>query len=223
MLIAEDVRTELDELALQVEQVFGNEQTVSGAELITGLEQLRKGMETATPDVIGAHYSYLRLKEQFSQMQLRSVWAKSHFWPLFGWQLAIFVGLLVLAGVAIAWLSQGTTQGLWLRDTAVACAWWGTVGASVAGLHALYVHRQNGTLTENLDAWLWAKQLLGGVLGLLTALVLQVTTVTTSDTAVHTIALPALVAFMAGFSERRFLHYLQSRWGQMLDSAKTAK
>ncbi|MCY0875410.1 MAG: hypothetical protein OWT28_03955 [Firmicutes bacterium] len=222
MLKADEVRTQLDELAQAIEEAFASEQTVSGTALIARLESLRKAMETSAPDVIGAYYGYLQIKEQFMQMKLRSDWAKRYAMRFFGWELTLLALLLAIGAAGVAMLQYGGADWLWLHDTIVLCAWWGAVGATAAALHALYMHRQNGTLTITLDAWLWSKQLLGGALGLLAGLALDLTTTSASGHPVSTTALPALTAFFAGFSERRFLNFLQEKIGRMLQPSQPA-
>lgn len=221
MLKADEVRGQLDELALLIEEAFGQEQTVSGTALIARLETLRKGMETAAPDVIGAYYGYLQIKEQFLQMKLRNDWAKRYVMRFFGWELTLLALLLALGGAGMAMLRYGSPEWAWLHDTSVLCTWWGAVGATAAALHALYMHRQNGTLNVTLDAWLWSKQLLGGALGLLAGLTLDLTATAASGHPVNTTALPALTAFVAGFSERRFLNFLQEKIGHMLQAEES--
>lgn len=219
VLTAQGVRDEMDQLAERIESVTGNLQTLSGAAMISELEQLRKGMETAAPDVIGAYYGTLRVREQFEQMIACNDWAKRHFWRVFGWQMAIMALLLLIGVTSAALVVMRVPFAVWLDSTLVICTWWGAVGASLSGLHALYMHRQRGTLSQNLDAWLWAKQLMGGVLGLLAAIALEVTAAASSGHGVTSTGLPALAAFLAGFSERRFLRYLQTRFGRPLESA----
>lgn len=216
MLQARDVAVQLDELAQGIEEAFGGEQTVSGTELIAQLELLRKGLETAVPDVIGAYYGYLRIKEQFLQMKTRNDWAKRYVMRFFGWELAILALLLALGMAGLIIGHEGGARWLWLRDSSLLCAWWGALGATAAALHALYVDRQNGTLSVTLHAWLWSKQLLGGALGLLAGLALDITATSATGHVVSATALPALTAFLAGFSERRFLNYLQAKIGHVL-------
>ncbi len=213
-LQADAVRSMLDDLAVEIEQTFGQEQVVSGTQMIAELESLRKMIETSAPNLIAAYYGYLRIKEDFEQLKARTVWAKVHFWRLFVWQLSMMVLLFLLAGIYGWAVMTGrlhlTTSFLSLS---FACMWWGAVGATLSALHLLYHNRLEGTLSQSMEAWLYTKQLSGGVLGLAAGLLLQLTGATMNGHLISSSLLPSLSAFLAGFSERRFLNYLQQKVG----------
>ncbi|KUO96088.1 hypothetical protein [Ferroacidibacillus organovorans] len=220
-LDAEGVRGQIDDLASQIQRAFASEQTVSGASLIKDLEGLRKAMETATPDVIGAYYGYLRVKESFEQMTARNAWAHKRFWPLYLIEMTLLIILLCGGAAVDVWSTHSAWLASLIARPAISCAWWGAVGATIAALHLLYYNRMHGTLSQTMDAWIATKQIAGGVLGVVAAMLLQVTALTTTGShAVSSGMLPAITAFLAGFSERKFLTYLQTKLGNLLPVAK---
>lgn|GEM_PF-5574104 len=218
------VTNALDDLASEIANRLGQEQTLTDQGMLQKLEDLRKTLETAAPDLIGAYYGYLQVKERYEQLLARITWANERFWRLFLVQAGTLVLLFVLA--------LGYEWGQWQHigmpvPTAygemLTWLWWGSVGATLSALHALYDHRLHGTLSASLDAWLAARQLSGGVLGLLSGLLLQVTSYgATGDWHTQGV-LSYLFAFLAGFGERRFLTYLQKRVGQLTQGANQTK
>ncbi len=210
------VASALDGLAEDMSTRLGQEQAFGDQGMLKQLEDLRKKLATAAPDLIGAYYGYLQVKERYDQLLVRVAWTKQRFWRLFLLQAGALVILLVLA-LGYEW---GQWRHVWLSvplaaEEVMAWIWWGSVGATLSALHALYEHRLRGTLSDSLDAWLAAKPLSGGVLGLLSGLALQVTAYgATGDWHTQGV-LSYLFAFIAGFSERRFLTYLQKRVSQL--------
>ncbi|KYP81408.1 hypothetical protein [Ferroacidibacillus organovorans] len=220
-LDAEEVRGQIDDLAGQIQRAFASEQTVSGASLIQELEGLRKAMETATPDVIGAYYGFLRVNESFEQIIARNAWAHKRFWPIYLIEMSLLIILLGGGATLDVWSTHNAWLSSLLAHPAITCAWWGAVGATIAALHLLYYNRIHGTLSQTIDAWIATKQIAGGVLGVVASMLLQVTALTTTGShAVSSGMLPALTAFLAGFSERKFLTYLQTKLGNLLPMAK---
>lgn len=214
------VTSALDGLAEDISMRLGQEQALTDRGMLKELEGLRKVLETAAPDLIGAYYGYLQIKERYDQLLARVDWAKRRFRRIFLLQMGVLAILLALA-LGYEW---GQWQHMWApvstgSGEAIAWIWWGSVGATLSALHVLYYHRLQGTLSDSMDAWLAAKQLSGGVLGLLSGIVLQVTAYgATGDWHTQGV-LSYLFAFLAGFSERRFLTYLQKRVGQLTQSA----
>ncbi|PWI57767.1 hypothetical protein [Sulfoacidibacillus thermotolerans] len=221
-LDTQTVQSLLDDLAVQIEEYFGQQQTGYGEEMILKLENLRKLLETATPDLIGAYYGYLAIKQEFLQTQRRIAWLQSRFWLWFGWQSFVLILLLGVAiifhvdAVAWRWIAFNNAFALYLES-----AWWGAIGATLAALHTMYYGRLHGSLAQNTDAWLIIKPLTGAVLGMLSGFVLQIMAYGTTGDLYAKGAIPLLFAFFAGFSERRFLTYLQNRLGQFLQNQST--
>ncbi|MCI0181955.1 MAG: hypothetical protein OWR52_07740 [Acidibacillus sp.] len=220
-LEAQAVQQLLDDLAAEIEQYFGKGQSGSGQHMIVKLEALRKMIETAAPDLIGAYYGYLTIKEEFGQYQVRFAWSAKRFWVFFLWQMGVLI-VLLLAGVAFEAQPSilhyvYSINGLSLY---LACAWWGALGATLSAIHTLYDSRLNGTLSQNMDAWLAVKPFTGAVLGLVSGFLLQITAYSTTGDYHATGVVPVLFAFFAGFSERKFLTYLQSRLGQLVQTVQ---
>ncbi len=218
-LQTQTVQNLLDELASQIEQYFGKEQSGSGNLMINKLEDLRKTIETAAPDLIGAYYGFLVIKEEFGQFQMRAQWAQKRFWIWFSWQI-FMLGVLLAMGLCfeLAPLTAHFAQGTSTLSLYLMCAWWGAVGATLSALHTLYYSRLHNTLSQNMDAWLAVKPLTGGVLGLLSGFLLQVTAYSATGDFHAQGVVPLLFAFFSGFSERKFLTYLQTRMGQLMQN-----